>query len=63
MHFIPKKQADKKIETLPGKSSYLKNEYLDFSQWHPEKTLPPCPSPHNVVNSAIMHIEWEIKNG
>ena len=48
-----------KIETLPSKSSYLKNEYLDFSQWHPEKTLPLAPPriTANVVNSAIMHIE------
>ena len=38
MHVFSKKQADEKIETLPSKSSYLKDEYLDFSQWHPEKT-------------------------
>ena len=63
MHVFSKKQADEKIENLLSKSSYLKNEYLDFSQWHRRKLCPLAPPriTANVVNSAIMHIEWEIK--
>ena len=40
----------------------LKNEYFNFSLWHLEKALPPPRITGNVVNAAIMQIEWEIRD-